>query len=118
MCSTYFHTFTLVKYLQTSALVKKSPLLVISLLTGQLDCKITKLGKEYVGLKNVTISGLTCQAWSSQYPHKHTLSDNEVLRRSRNYCRNPDGEPEGPWCYTTNNRTRWQYCGIPSCRKL
>eukprot|EP00105_Crassostrea_gigas_P045157 XP_019929305.1 PREDICTED: plasminogen-like [Crassostrea gigas] len=62
---------------------------------GQLECKITQLGKEYVGLKNVTISGLTCQAWSSQYPHKHTLSDNKVLRKSRNYCRNPDGEPGG-----------------------
>nr|XP_034305994.1 plasminogen isoform X2 [Crassostrea gigas] len=82
---------------------------------GQLECKITQLGKEYVGLKNVTISGKTCQAWSSQYPHKHTLSDNKVLRKSRNYCRNPDGEPGGPWCYTTNRNIRWEYCGIPSC---
>lgn len=85
---------------------------------GQLDCRLTNIGKEYVGLKNVTMSGFTCQDWSSQYPHKHRFSKNEFLRQSRNYCRNPDGEPQGPWCYTTNKNIRWQYCGITFCRKL
>ena len=32
-----------------------------------------------------------------------------------NYCRNPDGEPNGPWCYTTDSKKRWEYCGIPKC---
>ena len=31
-----------------------------------------------------------------------------------NYCRNPDGEL-GPWCYTTDSKKRWEYCGIPKC---
>uniref|UniRef100_A0A8C8AJ07 Kringle domain-containing protein n=1 Tax=Otus sunia TaxID=257818 RepID=A0A8C8AJ07_9STRI len=32
-----------------------------------------------------------------------------------NYCRNPDGEKR-PWCYTTNNSVRWEYCAIPRCK--
>lgn len=41
-----------------------------------------------------------------------------MLRNSRNYCRNPDGEPGGPWCYTNDRNKRWEYCNIPSCRKI
>ena len=32
-----------------------------------------------------------------------------------NFCRNPDGEPKGPWCYTTDPDERWEYCDIPGC---
>ena len=27
-----------------------------------------------------------------------------------NYCRNPDNEPGGVWCYTKDRRKRWEYC--------
>uniref|UniRef100_A0A8B9Z4V3 Kringle domain-containing protein n=1 Tax=Buteo japonicus TaxID=224669 RepID=A0A8B9Z4V3_9AVES len=32
-----------------------------------------------------------------------------------NYCRNPDGDESGPWCYTTDPATRFDYCNIPEC---
>ncbi|XP_071178210.1 putative macrophage stimulating 1-like protein [Mytilus edulis] len=32
-----------------------------------------------------------------------------------NYCRNPDNEEYGPWCYTTNPDVRWEFCDIPYC---
>ena len=36
--------------------------------------------------------------------------------KDHNYCRNPDGDDEGPWCYTTNPNVRWEYCSqIPRC---
>lgn len=34
-----------------------------------------------------------------------------------NFCRNPDGDPRGPWCYTTDPAVRFQSCGIKSCRE-
>ena len=32
-----------------------------------------------------------------------------------NYCRNPDDEPGGPWCYTTDPAKRWEYCDVMNC---
>ena len=31
-----------------------------------------------------------------------------------NYCRNPDDEPYGPWCYTMDPGSRFEYC-LPMC---
>ncbi|MCP3664190.1 MAG: hypothetical protein GY696_17150, partial [Gammaproteobacteria bacterium] len=71
----------------------------------------------YTGSKSKTTTGLTCQRWDSQKPHKHdrtpTRYPNADLRE--NYCRNPDNE-DGPWCYTTHPEgwehgdKRWEYC--------
>ena len=31
-------------------------------------------------------------------------------------CRNPEGSaPDGPWCYTTDPKVRWEYCNISRC---
>lgn len=32
-----------------------------------------------------------------------------------NYCRNPDEDEKGPWCYTTDPDTRFDYCNIQEC---
>lgn len=71
-------------------------------------------GQSYQGTKNVTKSGLKCQAWSVQTPHSHSFT--KSLGNQENYCRNPDGEPK-PWCYTTEKDTRWETCDIPECGK-
>ncbi len=31
-----------------------------------------------------------------------------------NYCRNPDNDSHGPWCFTVNGGDS-AYCGIPTC---
>ncbi|XP_025922282.1 plasminogen-like isoform X3 [Apteryx rowi] len=31
------------------------------------------------------------------------------------YCRNPDGDINGPWCYTTDPQKIWEYCETPKC---
>ncbi|XP_065064080.1 plasminogen-like [Rhopilema esculentum] len=81
------------------------------------ECKMTKKGGDYRGTVSKTSSGKSCQAWAAQTPHRHTKTaeshPNDDL--TGNYCRNPDGEPNGPWCYTTTSK-RWEYCDVPTCK--
>lgn len=70
-------------------------------------------GRNYTGKVIKTRFGQTCQAWSSLAPHQHPFS--VKMADHENYCRNPDDEDYGPWCYTTDPDTRWEYCDIPYC---
>jgi len=97
-------------------------------------------GWEYRGDKNVTISGKTCQEWTSQVPHAHKFTPKSFPNWSyykfgRNRCRNPkwhndwkgwekwddwQNKPDGPWCYTTDKKKEWEYCfekceGVGEC---
>ncbi|XP_061900799.1 plasminogen [Entelurus aequoreus] len=81
-----------------------------------LEC-VKGIGKDYRGTKARTKSGKECQRWEAKFPHRpnitpesHPLADLES-----NFCRNPDGDSGGPWCYTTDANTRWEHCGVPSC---
>ncbi|XP_013791571.2 tyrosine-protein kinase transmembrane receptor Ror2-like [Limulus polyphemus] len=74
-------------------------------------------GRYYQGTVNVTKSGIACQRWDSQEPHKHhrpPMVFPEVLN-SENFCRNAGGEEPSPWCYTMDPMVRWQHCDIPKC---
>ena len=80
------------------------------------------LGKDYVGQVTKTKTGKTCQKWDSFYPHvpntefivAQNFPENTVSDAGNN-CRNPDSDPSGPWCYTTDILTRWEPCDIPLC---
>ncbi|CAH1786992.1 unnamed protein product, partial [Owenia fusiformis] len=84
------------------------------------ECKDSMQGRDYTGKVAQTKYGLLCQRWDAQTPHSHGKTDPNnfpdlTLSDANNYCRNPDGEPGGPWCYTTDPEVRWQYCDIPYC---
>ncbi|KAF7254201.1 Plasminogen [Varanus komodoensis] len=86
----------------------------------QTDCRFGN-GKDYRGKIAVTVSGKSCQEWRLQTPHKHDSFTPLTHPRSgleRNYCRNPDSDNNGPWCYTKDPRTAWEYCDIPQCRNF
>ena len=86
------------------------------------------IGESYAGFTNVTVSGRTCQAWSSSEPHNHNFID----VGNHNYCRNPKGQPDsaaqrdlflrdaadGVWCYTTDPEKVWEFCAVPRCDSL
>nr|XP_039261984.1 uncharacterized protein LOC120338112 [Styela clava] len=84
------------------------------------DC-IIGAGFDYKGKVNVAYSGvnsnmLKCQSWSSSSPHetKHKpLTDSD-----HNYCRNPNLDPQGPWCYTLDRNVEFAYCNIPQCSEF
>ena len=74
-----------------------------------LSCKKSHLGTEYHGNVSYTASGKRCSAW------KHRMTEYDAsIAFAKNYCRNPNGDPGGPWCYTDDVGT-WESCGIEWC---
>lgn len=72
---------------------------------------------DYRGTKSTTKSGYTCQKWTAQSPYTHDMTPEKKPNLGlgdHNYCRNPDGG-EKAWCYTTDDRTRWEYCNVDNC---
>ncbi|KAL1007039.1 hypothetical protein UPYG_G00081110 [Umbra pygmaea] len=73
-------------------------------------------GINYNGNISTTISGKTCQYWSSNFPHRITefnASRDKTLKE--NHCRNPDNSPTGPWCFTRDPTLRREKCIVPKC---
>ena len=69
--------------------------------------------KHYTGFEfDTTRAGIPCQRWDSQTPQSHniTAQSPDFDHFDANYCRNPDNDPEGAWCYTMDERVRWDYC--------
>ncbi|XP_022089945.1 bone morphogenetic protein 1-like [Acanthaster planci] len=90
---------------------------------SQEECVVSKHGdgREYRGTRDYTVSGATCQKWNAQWPHRQEYWKDEPARNARqglgdhNYCRNPSGKMERPWCFTTLKKTRWEYCDVQVC---
>ncbi|KAM7344842.1 neurospecific receptor kinase isoform 2-T3 [Cochliomyia hominivorax] len=80
------------------------------------DCRNGN-GRYYLGTMNVTKSGIPCQRWDTQHPHKHIQPPLVFpqIQNGENYCRNAGGEEPYPWCYTIDESVRWQHCDIPMC---
>jgi len=68
-----------------------------------------KHNKDYRGCQTKTVSGRTCQSWSSQHPHRQGVGAGNPNAVEKNFCRNPDGEPT-IWCYTTDPNKRFEFC--------
>uniref|UniRef100_A0A8C3Y795 Kringle domain-containing protein n=1 Tax=Catharus ustulatus TaxID=91951 RepID=A0A8C3Y795_CATUS len=79
-------------------------------------CKEGK-GVGYRGTEAKTRKGVQCQKWADNVPHKPNYTPEKYPQAGleENYCRNPDGGEQGPWCYTTDPDTRFDYCNIPEC---
>lgn len=69
----------------------------------------------YTGTVSTTRSGVKCQNWYNNYPHR--VSRYHVPKNPfNNFCRNPDKDENGPWCYTTDPQIQAEYCDVPKCR--
>ena len=130
LCQTFIISLWIVNRFQKHILRIRSALVLIEqarecLLCECLlcpDCKQTQLGREYMGTLSQTVNSRTCQSWASITPHvPNSASQNDAnypdgsREAAMNYCRNPDSDTVGPWCYTTDPNVRWETCNLPSC---
>ena len=107
------HSFENSRGIHYSNITLKPITIQLYIYTVVKECLTEAKGNDYNGHKNTTKSGLTCQAWGSNTPHKHRFGS---LEDALNNCRNPDGSGR-PWCYTMVSKKRWEYCDIPMCCK-
>lgn len=82
-----------------------------------------KDGRDYRGTLAHTASGITCQTWTSKYPHRHNLlasitsEVNPDGLGDHNFCRNPFRDrKKRPWCFTTKRKVEWEYCDVTACK--
>ncbi|XP_075040011.1 hepatocyte growth factor-like protein isoform X2 [Mixophyes fleayi] len=80
------------------------------------DCVVGN-GATYRGTVSTTAKGRTCQQWRLKFPHEHKYFPTSQNGLAENYCRNPDHDVKGPWCYTTDKNVRHDLCGIKACDK-
>jgi len=74
--------------------------------------------ENYRGKLAVTKGGHKCQDWDKDTVHTNNFNEPEDDPHAglvENYCRNPDGDSSGPWCYTLTQGQRWDNCDIPLC---
>ncbi|XP_046386422.1 uncharacterized protein LOC124156127 [Ischnura elegans] len=79
-------------------------------------CKLTISGYEYAGTLGRSASGFKCKSWAKA---AEKIADEKFIDGSRklahSFCRNPNNDPRGPWCYTSNGDGKVDYCDIPLC---
>lgn len=82
------------------------------------DC-LDENGESYTGTLSVTLGGHTCLDWN--LPKVKVLSEGKDFHPEvilvKNYCRNPDGDLEGPWCYVRgrSGNITVDYCDLELC---
>ena len=76
------------------------------------DC-YNDTGLAYNGTLNLAENGNTCILWNSIPALRSKIYSNLI----KNYCRNPQGYGERPWCYTDAQSRDWSYCHIEKCGK-
>uniref|UniRef100_A0A3Q3XDI1 Plasminogen n=1 Tax=Mola mola TaxID=94237 RepID=A0A3Q3XDI1_MOLML len=101
---------------KTETLLRRSNTALYEKKVYLLEC-VNGIGAEYRGTKSKTESGKMCQRWAGTVPHKpnYTPQNNPLADLESNFCRNPDADAGGPWCYTTDPNTRWEHCNVSGC---
>ncbi|XP_069888534.1 prothrombin [Dipodomys merriami] len=80
---------------------------------------VPERGQEYQGQLAVTALGTPCLPWAST--DAKALSKDQDFKPEvqlvENFCRNPDGDQEGAWCYVANQPGDFEYCDLHYCEE-
>merc|ERR1719191_349216 len=75
------------------------------------DCYVDK-GEDYIGLMTMASSGRTCMNWLKQGKYGATVKG----IGNHNFCRNPKGSKDKPWCFVKDPEKDWEYCEVKLCK--
>lgn len=98
------------------------------------QCRLTGPGMEYGGSSNAGISDRKCLKWNKKRNKvrldgklvklkkfaKDKFPENDLAEAGK-FCRNPDGDIGGPWCFVEvegSNEVEKEYCDIPLCNEI
>ncbi|XP_078489720.1 uncharacterized protein LOC100185327 [Ciona intestinalis] len=84
------------------------------------DCSIWRhhqcyfdYGRDYRGMLSTTRSGLRCALWTTDHNNDlYPLGERGI--DTHNFCRNPDNEPTGIWCYVDGEQYM-DFCNATIC---
>lgn len=86
-------------------------MIIINNIADSSQCKETRKGLDYRGSMAYTTQGRQCLPWTQQ--NISSLAE-QFADYDNSYCRNPDKDPIGPWCFIDTFKR--QYCPIPICQ--
>ncbi|XP_039266937.2 plasminogen-like [Styela clava] len=103
-------------YPTTTAITTTTTIVPTTTTTATGSCFDSGDRESYRGAIHQTKSGIICQAWNSQSPHRHRYTSSTYPNSglNGNNCRNPDLD-KNPWCFTTSSYKQWEYCDVPNC---
>ncbi|XP_037696384.1 prothrombin [Choloepus didactylus] len=80
---------------------------------------VPERGRHYQGRLAVSAHGSPCLAWASA--QAKALSKDQDFSPAvplvENFCRNPDGDEEGAWCYVAGEIGDFEYCDLNYCEE-
>lgn len=93
-------------------------LLIGSAQTDSLHCRKARVLRQWQNWRTVCVTSQTQNENLYIYVFYSEDSHSTVshVGLEKNYCRNPDRDKHGPWCYTNpNSRLAWDYCKLKRC---
>nr|XP_013002919.1 prothrombin isoform X1 [Cavia porcellus] len=85
---------------------------------SQEDC-VPERGQHYQGRLAVTSQGAPCLPWASE--QARSLSKGKgfspEVKLEENFCRNPNKDEEGAWCFVAGQNEDFQYCDLNYCEE-
>lgn len=87
--------------------------------SSQSDCVVNEnynLPADYDGTISQTVDGIECMAWTDPYPAEYGYTPEAYPDGGlgdHNYCRSPDNDQVGAWCFTVDPNVEWGYCTCP-----
>ena len=69
----------------------------------------------YNGSVATTVSNKSCDRWSNACLNHAIIDYSKITQDDENYCRNPGGYREQPWCFVNASAGTWEFCNVSKC---